>query len=80
MLKKGGVLIYCTCSLEPEEGENQINKILKDRKDIHIREINAEKIPEFKKCIKKEGFMRILPGVIADGGNDGFFISILEKK
>ena len=31
-------------------------------------------------CIKKEGFMRILPGVIADGGNDGFFISILEKK
>jgi len=80
MLKKGGILIYCTCSLEPEEGENQINKILKDRKDILIRKINAERIPEFKKCVRKEGFMRIIPGVIPDGGNDGFFISILEKK
>lgn len=80
MLKKGGILIYCTCSLEPEEGEYQINKILKDRKDILIRKINAKKIPEFKKCVRKEGFMRIIPGVIPDGGNDGFFISIFEKK
>ena len=31
MLKVGGILIYCTCSLEPEEGEDQINRILKDR-------------------------------------------------
>ncbi|MDG2187171.1 MAG: RsmB/NOP family class I SAM-dependent RNA methyltransferase [Hyphomicrobiales bacterium] len=80
MLKVGGILIYCTCSLEPEEGEDQINRILKERTDIKLRKIILEKLPEFKKSIRKEGFMRILPGILPDGGNDGFFISILEKK
>ena len=43
MLRKGGVLIYCTCSLEPEEGENQIKKILKDKEKNNIRKIKEEK-------------------------------------
>ena len=80
MLNKGGILIYCTCSLEPEEGEEQINNILKLKDDIKIRKITSSKVPGFEKAITKEGYMRIIPGMIANGGNDGFFISILEKK
>ena len=34
LLKEDGTLIYCTCSLEKEEGENQIESFIK-RKKIH---------------------------------------------
>jgi len=79
VLKKGGILIYCTCSMEREEGEDQIKKILSERTDVKIKEIDKDKISIVKKYIKPEGYVRIMPNTIADGGNDGFFISILQK-
>lgn len=79
VLKKGGILIYCTCSMEREEGEDQIKKILTERTDVKIKEIDKEKISIVKKYIKPEGYVRIIPNTLADGGNDGFFISILQK-
>ncbi len=79
VLKKGGILIYCTCSMEREEGEDQIKKILSERTDVKIKEIDKDKISIVKKYIKPEGYVRIIPNTIADGGNDGFFISILQK-
>ena len=79
VLKKGGILIYCTCSMEREEGETQIKKILSERTDVKIKEIDKDKISFVKKYIKPEGYVRIIPNTLADGGNDGFFISILQK-
>ena len=29
LLKPGGMLVYCTCSLEPEEGEAQLRRALR---------------------------------------------------
>ncbi|MEL0232314.1 MAG: RsmB/NOP family class I SAM-dependent RNA methyltransferase [Hyphomicrobiales bacterium] len=79
IIKKGGILVYCTCSMEKEEGEDQIKKILSERADVNIKEIDIEKISIVKKYIKPEGYVRIIPNTLADGGNDGFFISILQK-
>jgi 16S rRNA (cytosine967-C5)-methyltransferase len=79
VLKKGGILIYCTCSMEREEGEDQIKKIMSERTDVRIKEIDKDKISFVKKYIKPEGYVRIIPNTLADGGNDGFFISILQK-
>ena len=80
LLKKGGFLLYCTCSLEKEEGECQIDRILDERDDIELRNIGKKDIGIFQEFIHTSGYLRILPNIIADGGNDGFFISILQKK
>ena len=34
MLKDGGVVVYCTCSLETEEGEEQIDKFISKNKNV----------------------------------------------
>ncbi|UCE06432.1 MAG: 16S rRNA (cytosine(967)-C(5))-methyltransferase RsmB [bacterium] len=36
LLKSGGVLVYCTCTIEPEENEHIIKKFLVERNDFHI--------------------------------------------
>ena len=80
LLKKGGFLLYCTCSLEKEEGEFQIDRILDERDDIELRKIQKKDFVLFQEFIHPNGYLRILPNTIGDGGNDGFFISILQKK
>ena len=80
LIKKGGFLLYCTCSLEKEEGEYQIDRVLDERDDIALRKIDKKDISIFQEFIDPNGYLRILPNTIADGGNDGFFISILQKK
>mgnify|MGYP001177435853 CR=1 FL=1 len=80
LLKKGGFLLYCTCSLEKEEGEYQIERIIEERQDIAVKKIDKKDVRIFQEFIHPKGYLRILPDTIADGGNDGFFISILQKK
>ena len=80
LLKKGGFLLYCTCSLEKEEGEYQIDRILDERDDIELKKIQKKDFVIFQEFIHPNGYLRILPNTIGDGGNDGFFISILQKK
>ena len=67
----GGSLIYAVCSLEPEEGERQIDAFLVERPDYRIEpavQIVDGVTPDAK------GRLRILPGMIEDqGGLDGFF-------
>ncbi len=79
-LKKGGVLIYCVCSLCKEEGENQIKKFLEENPNFQKISL-SECIPEeIKEIITPEGFIRILPSHLSKfGGADGFFIAQLEK-
>jgi 16S rRNA (cytosine967-C5)-methyltransferase len=88
MLPSEGVLIFCTCSLQPEEGEAQA-AALRARADLVHLPVNADEAPGFEAAITAEGDVRILPGHIAarvegeisvPGGNDGFFITRLQKK
>ena len=70
-VRPGGSLIYAVCSLEPEEGEAQIDAFLAERPDYRIEpavQIVDGVTPD------KKGRLRILPGMIEDkGGLDGFF-------
>ena len=38
LLKKDGILVYCTCSLEKEEGEYQIENFIKRKKKFNLRQ------------------------------------------
>jgi len=78
-LKPGGRLVYCTCSLFPEEGEAQIEAALKRHKGVSIRPVTGDWIDA--KWQTKAGTLRLRPDHWADvGGIDGFFIACLEKQ
>jgi 16S rRNA (cytosine967-C5)-methyltransferase len=80
MLKPGGRLVYCTCSLEPEEGEHQIAKLLDARMDVRLDPVEADELPELANAILLDGTVRTRPDTWADkGGLDGFFIARLTK-
>ena len=80
-LNKNGILIYSVCSLQKEEGENQILSILKNFKDLKTLPILPKEVSKFEHAITREGWLRIFPNCLgSDGGNDGFFICRLQKK
>ncbi len=81
-LKKGGNLIYSTCSILKEENENIVEDFLKDNKDFEIVPIDIEKN---KKIINKEFFEKYKKlnkylQVYQNNYTDGFFICKLTKN
>ncbi len=81
MLKEGGMLIYCTCSLFKEEGEKQIDAFLNHHPEFERSPIQAEEIGGIKDVIDENGDLRILPfQMAAVGGMDGFYVARLIKK
>lgn len=73
-IKPGGTLVYAVCSLEPEEGEAVAAEFLANHPAFTIESLDAAMLPEGL-APSSEGWLRILPGQIADpGGADGFFI------
>tara|TARA_B000000475_G_scaffold153620_1_gene123674 strand:- start:26 stop:1366 length:1341 start_codon:yes stop_codon:yes gene_type:complete len=80
LLKENGILIYCTCSLEKEEGEYQIESFLKRKKDSVLDKINNQEIDKKLKILDKDKWLRIFPNSLDfNGGNDGFFIARIKK-
>ncbi|CUI55297.1 RsmB/NOP family class I SAM-dependent RNA methyltransferase [Cognatishimia activa] len=80
LLKPGGRLVYCTCSLLPDEGEVQVEDALARHKTIKA-DIEALKLPGIDPAwITEEGGLRLRPDYWADkGGMDGFYIACLVK-
>lgn len=79
MVKPGGMLVYATCSLEPEEGEQQADAFLARHGDFTKAEVAADRLPQV--IAPTDGYVRTLPGMLADqGGLDGFFIACLQRK
>ena len=75
----GGTLVYATCSLERAEGEAQIAAFLDARRDFTIAPVAAGELPDGI-APAPEGWVRTLPGMLADaGGCDGFFVARLRR-
>ena len=80
LLKEDGILIYCTCSLEKEEGENQIENFIKRKKNSLLDEINTSEIDKKLNVSNQNKWLRIFPNSLNyKGGNDGFFIARIKK-
>ena len=77
-VEAGGRLIYCVCSLEPEEGEAQVVALLKRRPDLNLWPIEAGEGGSPVASATPTGTLRILPHHL-DGGLDGFFVARFRK-
>lgn len=78
-VRPGGYLVYATCSLEPEEGEEQIGRFLAARLDYAIDRVLPDELPAGV-VAAPQGWLRTLPGTLAgDGGCDGFFIARMMR-
>ena len=84
MVKPGGRIVYCVCSLEPEEGEAQVTALLA-RNPLVVREpLIAADVFGHAEFLSAAGDLRTLPQMLPDpdprwGGLDGFFAARLVR-
>ncbi|MDW4498388.1 RsmB/NOP family class I SAM-dependent RNA methyltransferase [Sulfitobacter sp. D35] len=81
LLAPGGRLVFCTCSLLPDEGEVQIEEALARHSDMRV-DPAALDLPGIDPAWRSaEGGLRLRPDYWADrGGMDGFYIACLRKS
>jgi 16S rRNA (cytosine967-C5)-methyltransferase len=82
LLKPGGTLVYCTCSLEPEEGEQAIEELLSSGAGLRRVPVQASEVGGLQELISPSGDLRTLPCHLpaADprlAGLDGFYAARL---
>lgn len=79
-VKPGGLLVYATCSLEPQEGEAQAELFLSKHSDFSALPVTADELPQGVTA-NAQGDVRTMPHMLADkGGMDGFFIARFKRK
>lgn len=81
LLAPGGTLVYCTCSLEPEEGERQIEAFLAAHADFARLPIAAVELGGQDELVTPAGDLRTLPCHLPEkGGLDGFYAARLVRR
>jgi 16S rRNA (cytosine967-C5)-methyltransferase len=81
MLRPGGILVFCTCSLEPAEGPQRIEALFEAGAPVERRPITPDEIGVEAGWITPDGDLRTLPCYLAEyNGLDGFFSARLIKR
>ncbi len=85
LVKPGGVLIYCVCSLEPEEGGEQIARLLARDACFARKPIATCELAGHAEFVTGDGDLRTLPQHLPDpdprwGGLDGFYAARLVRQ
>jgi 16S rRNA (cytosine967-C5)-methyltransferase len=85
LLKVGGTLVYCTCSLEPEEGEAAISALMAAESGLHRAPIETSEVAGLSEIVTATGDLRTLPCHLPHtdprlGGLDGFYAARLVKS
>ena len=74
-----GRLIYCVCSLEPEEGEGQTAGFLARHPEFVLEPIAPGEGGAPADSLRPDGTLRVLP-FHSPGGTDGFYIARLLRQ
>jgi 16S rRNA (cytosine967-C5)-methyltransferase len=85
LLEPGGTLIYCTCSLEPEEGEHAVAALLAADATLRRLPIGPAEVAGLTEIVTAEGELRTLPCHLPHpdpklAGLDGFYAARLVKS
>jgi len=76
----GGLLVFAVCSLEPEEGREQIERFLAQHREFAREPLEPKDVYDHAEFIDANGDLRTLPCYLADqGGMDGFYASRLRR-
>ena len=84
LTRPGGTIVYCTCSLEPEEGEDLVSAVAEQDGRVRRKPITAAEFPDLEEFVTARGELRTLPCDWAHPdprmlGLDGFFAARLER-
>lgn len=84
LVKPGGRLVYCVCSLEAAEGEEQADWAKAHLPDLTLDPVSSGEIEGWSLPLRADGTMRLTPALQlpngVSGGLDGFFIARFTKK
>ncbi len=85
LVRPGGLLVYATCSLEREEGEDQVRSFLKRAGNFERVPVSVDEIGGLRDAVTEMGELRTLPyfGFSADPrtiGMDGFYAARLQRR
>jgi 16S rRNA (cytosine967-C5)-methyltransferase len=84
LTKPGGILVYCTCSLEPEEGVGIVRELLATNPSFRRHPVSAGEIHGQPEWLTADGDLRTLPCHLPDpdsglSGIDGFYAARLLR-
>ena len=84
LTKPGGAIVYCVCSLEPEESEQQIETLLAREPKVRRKPVGPGEISGIAGFLNPDGDLRTLPSHWSDSdprmsGLDGFFAARLQR-
>jgi 16S rRNA (cytosine967-C5)-methyltransferase len=85
LVKPGGTIVYCTCSLEPDENEEVIAALLARAPGVRRSPVAAPEVFGLGEVLSQAGDLRTLPCHLPDpdprlGGIDGFYAARLQKS
>jgi 16S rRNA (cytosine967-C5)-methyltransferase len=81
LLKAGGRLVFCTCSLLAVEGEYQVKAALKRHEGLRVAPVDPVTLGGDPDWASPEGGLRIWPSMWAEkGGIDGFYMACLTRS
>lgn len=84
LVKPGGRLVFCTCSIEPQEGQNHVAGFIERRPEMTLDPIKPSEVGDYSDWLTDDGCLRTLPCYLqlSDpelSGMDGFFAARFRK-
>ena len=80
-VKPGGKLVFSTCSIAPDEGENIISSFLAENSNYCVEKIDIDLLALEDSLLDHIGGIRVSPDYLSEiGGVDGFYIAVLKKE
>lgn len=76
-VKPGGVLVYSTCTILPEENEHIISKFVDSDSSFQLEDVSLSLTKSLLKSHTKEGYLKLFPN---KDNTDGFFVAKMRKR